>query len=97
MRLLTVDPEMRITLDEIKKHKFYQMGLKYQKDQEIISDHKTISNKTIEKMLKMGFNLQEIKHSVKNNELNPVTTTFNLIYKRLKSNHYRKTLSQASI
>ena len=96
-RLLTIKPERRIKLDEIKSHPFYQMGLKILKKREVVLDTKILTNKTIDKMVKIGYNLPEIKATLKNHETNHVSTAFQLLYNKVKSIDYQKNLNEKSI
>lgn len=91
-RLLCIIPEKRIKLNEIKDHSFYQMGLKYFKKREFIIDKNIISKKTIDKLVNIGYKLSDIKHTLKNNLTNHISTAFNLVYNRVKSVAFSKNL-----
>jgi hypothetical protein len=91
-RLLSINPEKRIKLPEIKAHPFYQMGFTQWKKREFVIDHKMLSNKTIEKLLKLGYNLSDIKTTLKNNETNPISTSYNLLFNKVKSITFKKNL-----
>lgn len=92
-RLLTINPEKRIKLDQIKQHSFYKIGLKQLKKTEMIIDHKSISNKVLEKLVKLGYRASDIKISLKNNENNSITTAYNLLFNKLKSESFKNSLS----
>lgn len=89
-RLLSIIPEKRIKLSEIKAHPFYQMGIKNLNKREFVFDYKLISNKTIDKLVKIGYKLNEIKNTLKNNETNHISTAYNILYNKVKSVSFSK-------
>ena len=91
-RLLCIHPEKRIKINEIKEHPFYLTGLKHLKNREFILDHKALSNKTIEKLVKLGFKLSDIKYTIKNNEINNISTAYNLLYNKSKSLAFKRNI-----
>lgn len=92
-KLLCINPDKRIKIDQIKQHSFYTMGLKQLKKKEFIIDHKSISNKVLEKLGKLGYKSSEIKNSLKNNENNYISTAYNLLYNKLKTAASKNSLS----
>ena len=91
-RLLSIIPEKRIKMSEIKVHPFYKMGINYSKKQDFVIDHNRISKKTIEKLVKIGYKLSEIKQTLKKNKSNYILTAYNILYNKVKSIAYRKNL-----
>ena len=94
-RLLSINPEKRIKLKEIKEHAFFQLGLKQMKKREFVFDNKVLTNKTVDKLVKLGYKLSEIKAAVRNNESNSVSTAYHLVYNKVKSLAYKKSLQGA--
>lgn len=98
-RILNINPEKRITLEEIKNHEFYLMGLRILHKKEITFDKQRLVNMAIEKMKTFNFNKNEVLNNLADNNHNDITTTFYLIFNRLKSEYYfkNKKLSVQSI
>jgi serine/threonine protein kinase len=93
-RLLCINPDKRIKIDQIKQHSFYQIGLKQLKKTEFIIDHRSISNKVLEKLVKLGYKASEIKSTLKNNENNSISTSYNLLYNKVKTVTFKNSLSK---
>ena len=89
-RILTTNPEKRITIEEIKEHSFYKIGYKYLKKKEINIDNNLLMKQTIEKMVNMNFSKENIFKNINENHHNNITTTFYLIFNSLKHEHYFK-------
>ena len=80
-----VYPEfMKNIKDEIKKHKFYIAGKELLKKKEKEIDRYLISNLVLEHMTKMGFLRNEVVENLTENYHNNITTTFYLLYNKLK-------------
>lgn len=92
-RLLTTNPEKRITLEEIKEHSFYKIGYKYLKKREINIDNNMLTKQTLDKMIGMNFSKSSIFKNLNENHHNNVTATFHLIFNNLKYEHYFKNAS----
>ena len=96
-RLLSIIPEKRIKLSEIKSHPFYETGMKHLKRREFLIDKKKLSNKTIDKLVKLGYNLADIKNTIRNNDVNNISTAYKIMYSKVKSVAFSKNLqSQAA-
>ena len=93
-RLLCINPEKRIKIDQIKQHSFYQIGLKQLKKTEFIIDNKSISNKVLEKLAKLGYKASDIKNTLKNNDNNSISTAYNLLYNKVKIVTFKNSLSK---
>lgn len=89
-RLLTTNPEKRITLDEIKEHSFYKIGYKYLKKKEINFDNNMLTKHTLEKMVNLNFSKSTIFRNLNENHHNNITATFHLIFNNLKYEYYFK-------
>ena len=87
-KILTVNPEKRITLDEIKKHEFYLMGLKILKKHDMTYDKQKLFDITIEKMKELNFNKNEILDNLAEKKHNNITATFYIIFNRIKYDHH---------
>jgi hypothetical protein len=92
-RLLTTNPEKRITLEEIKEHSFYKIGYKYLKKRELNFDNNMLTKLTLEKMIGMNFSKSNIFKNLNENHHNNVTSTFHLIFNSMKYEHYFKNAS----
>lgn len=68
------------------------MGEKFLKKREFVIDQKMISNKTIDKLVKIGYKFSEIKSTLKNNETNHISTAYYLLYNKVKSVAYSRNL-----
>lgn len=89
-RLLTTNPDKRITLEEIKDHSFYKIGYKYLKKREVNIDNNMLTKYTLEKMIGMNFSKSSIFKNLNENHHNNVTATFHLIFNSLKYEYYFK-------
>lgn len=88
-RLLTVNPKKRITIEEIKKHKWFEFYKGYVGIQKgiIIDYHEIpIDNVVVESVEGFGFDKEVIIQSVKANRHNKVTTLYYLLLKKLVEN-----------
>ena len=75
------------------------MGLRILHKKEITFDKQRLVNMAIEKMKTFNFNKNEVLNNLADNNHNDITTTFYLIFNRLKSEYYfkNKKLSVQSI
>lgn len=87
-RILNVNPEKRITIEEIKNHDFYLMGLKLLQKKEVNIDKQRLVNMTIERMKAFNFNKSQVLDNLADNNHNNITATFYLLFNRLKSEYY---------
>ena len=86
-KILNTNPQKRITLEEIKEHEFYQMGMKTLLRKEIHYDKPRLVGITIEKMKTLGFDKNEILDNLADNNHNKLTATFYILFNRLKSEY----------
>lgn len=89
-RILNTNPQKRITLEEIKEHEFYQMGMKSLLRKEIHFDKQRLVGLTIDKMKNLGFDKNEILDNLADNNHNKLTATFYIIFNKLKSEYNYK-------
>ena len=96
-KILNTNPDKRITLEEIKSHEFYLMGMRTLQRKEIKVDKQKIIGMTLDKMHTLGFNKTEVIENLADNEHNSVTTTFYLIFNRLKSEAFHRNRNKLSV
>ena len=87
-KILEVNPQNRITVEEIKNHEFYILGQDILKKREFVVDKYKITSLVIDKMIKMGFNKQDILDNLAENNHTNTTTTFHLLYNKQKKEMY---------
>jgi 5'-AMP-activated protein kinase catalytic alpha subunit len=83
-KLLTVNPQKRIKLEEIKEHEYYKFGEKLMNKEKVAYNKEGLKRKIFEKMKKLGFSKQEILLNLEKNKHNSITTTYHLLKKRYK-------------
>jgi 5'-AMP-activated protein kinase catalytic alpha subunit len=89
-KILTTNPDKRITLEEIKKHEFYLLGMKTLHKKEIQIDKQRLAGQAIEKMRGLGFSKSDILDNLADNNHNSITATFYLIFNRMKNDQFKK-------
>ena len=83
-RMLNPDANLRIKLDEIKKHPFYIMGDKISKIEGIYKEKdENIIMAVINKMETMGFDGCKIAENINLKLFNNTTATYHLVYKKI--------------
>ena len=83
-KILNPDANLRIKLDEIKKHPFYIMGDKISKTEEIykVKDENIIMA-LVNKTETMGFDGCKIEENIDLKLFNNTTATYHLVYKKI--------------
>ena len=89
-RILEVNPNKRISFEEIKAHKFYLKGVEFVKKKNLKLEKHKLSTIVLDVMVKMGFNKSEILENLHKNNHNNITTTYYLIFNRTKKQIYYK-------
>jgi 5'-AMP-activated protein kinase catalytic alpha subunit len=89
-RILVVNPSKRITIEEIKNHKFYQTGQELLKKKDKNVDKYAISNIVFDQMIKMGYVKDDILENLAENFHNNITATFYLLFNKVKKEIYYK-------
>jgi serine/threonine protein kinase len=90
-RILTVNPNKRIKIDEIKQHPFMKLGeinsqiLRSESTQSIDHGSKNkIAEIVLQKMAELGFDKTDIIFNLDNNKHNNITTTYDLLANKLR-------------
>jgi serine/threonine protein kinase len=89
-KILNTNPQKRITLEEIKEHEFYQMGMKTLLRKELHYDKHRLVGIAIDKMKTLGFEKNEILDNLADNNHNKLTATFYILFNKLKSESHNK-------
>jgi len=89
-RILCVNTKKRIKLEEIKKHRFYQLGAEQLKKINCYttsSEKNKYDNFVINKMIEMGLNKSSIIKNLDSKKTSDETATYFLLYNKLSRNN----------
>lgn len=78
-KLLTVNPEKRITFDEIKQHPFLKIGNSVINKNSFGLYLNKIDNFVIKKMMELGYSKDKVIKEVESSNHNNITTTYELL------------------
>jgi 5'-AMP-activated protein kinase, catalytic alpha subunit len=83
LRILTVNPNKRITLEEIKEHEFYLLGMDILAKKKKKIDATKVKALTVTMMKEMGVKENELLKLLEKNEHNNTTATYYILHKKL--------------
>lgn len=78
-KLLTVNPEKRITFEEIKQHPFLKIGNNVINKSSFGLYLNKVDNLVVKKMVELGYNKDKVIKEVESNNHNNITTTYELL------------------
>lgn len=83
LKILTPNPKKRITLEEIKEHEYYQLGMRLLSKNKKIIDEDKIKIQTINRLKEIGIKENDLLKYLEKNENNSTTANYYIMKKKL--------------